>query len=123
MPGTLVWIGRKAPRTSSGASGLGSNVSCCGGPPASQRKIMLLAFPNDLSVGKIPGATDGLPHTFPAITCGNDSPSADNPPTRSSSRREKPLQSLAGEVRRESIGGNGLVAHYYVNVPSNMGQL
>jgi hypothetical protein len=99
----LVLIGLNGPRTSSGASGLGSNVSCCGGPPASQRKITLLAFPNDLSVGRIPGATVGLPHTFPDITCDSDSPSADNPPTRNISRREKPLQSRAGEVRRESI--------------------
>lgn|GEM_PF-605800 len=36
-PGTLVAIGRNAVRISAGASGFGSNVSCCGGPPARKR--------------------------------------------------------------------------------------
>ena len=33
VPGTLVEIGEKIPRISAGASGLGSNVSYCDGPP------------------------------------------------------------------------------------------
>ena len=33
-PGTLVAIGRKAPRISAGASGLRSHMSRCGGPPS-----------------------------------------------------------------------------------------
>ena len=37
IPGTLVAIDLNSPRISAGASGLGSNVSCCGGPPWSHR--------------------------------------------------------------------------------------
>ena len=37
MPGTLVEMGLNGPRISNGRRGLGSNVSCCGGPPCSQR--------------------------------------------------------------------------------------
>ncbi len=33
MPGTLVGIGLTLPRIFAGASGFGSNISCCGGPP------------------------------------------------------------------------------------------
>ena len=33
-PSRLEEIALKSPRFSDGASGLGSNVSCCGGPPA-----------------------------------------------------------------------------------------
>ena len=38
-PGTAVEIALSGPRNSAGASGLGSYVSCCGGPPSSQIKI------------------------------------------------------------------------------------
>jgi len=38
-PGIRVGIDRKLSRISEGASGLGSKVSCCGGPPA--RKIRM----------------------------------------------------------------------------------
>ena len=51
MPGTFVAIGLNSPRISAGASGLGSNVSCCGGPPWSQRKMTFLALPKLRSSG------------------------------------------------------------------------
>ena len=37
-------IGLNSPRTSAGASGLGSKVSMCDGPPASQMRMQFLAF-------------------------------------------------------------------------------
>jgi 4-amino-4-deoxy-L-arabinose transferase-like glycosyltransferase len=43
VPGTLVDTGRNGPRISTGAPGLGSNVSCCGGPPARKRTMQLRA--------------------------------------------------------------------------------
>ena len=51
-PDRLVGIVPMSPRYSSGASGLGSNVSCCAQPPGSQMWITLWAVPekwaNDL---------------------------------------------------------------------------
>ena len=41
-PGTVVAIGSISPRTCAGASGLGSHVECCGGPP--MRKRMMQDF-------------------------------------------------------------------------------
>ena len=38
-PGTAVEIALSGPRNSAGASGLGSYVSCWGGPPSSQIKM------------------------------------------------------------------------------------
>ena len=43
--GTLVWIGRNGPRASEGASGLGSKVSRCAGPPTMLMKMQLFALP------------------------------------------------------------------------------
>ena len=79
MPGTLVAIGLNSPRTSAGASGLGSQVSCCGGPPRWKRTMQALA----------------LPRVAPAARArrsraGSDRPKALRPPTRSHSRRVRP---------------------------------
>ncbi len=46
MPGIVVAIGRKSPRISAGASGLGSQVECCGGPPIKNKTMHDLALPN-----------------------------------------------------------------------------
>ena len=43
-PGTEVAIGLNSPRTSTAAPGLGSNVSMCEGPPASQIRMQFLTF-------------------------------------------------------------------------------
>ena len=43
-PGTEVAIGLNSPRTSTAASGLGSKVSMCDGPPASQIKMQFLTL-------------------------------------------------------------------------------
>ena len=43
-PGTDVAIGLNSPRTSAGAAGLGSNVSMCEGPPASQIRMQFRAL-------------------------------------------------------------------------------
>src|SRR5438132_3039496 len=45
MPGTLVAIGEKRPRYSSGASGFGSQVSSWEGPPQSHKRTTDLAEP------------------------------------------------------------------------------
>ena len=84
MPGTLVWIGLNSPRISAGASGLGSKVSCCGGPPWSQRKMTFLALPK---VAPRRSFVEAL--ACDASSAGNERPSALSPPTRSNSRRLK----------------------------------
>src|SRR5262249_10539344 len=45
-PATRVAIDFSSPRTSAGASGLGSNVSSCGGPPVRNRSTQRFARPN-----------------------------------------------------------------------------
>jgi hypothetical protein len=47
MPGTLVEIGDNSPRTFAGASGLGSQESCCGTPPVRNSITQRFARPND----------------------------------------------------------------------------
>ena len=55
MPGTFVSIGLNSPRISSGASGLRSHMSWCGGPPA--RKMLMTAL---CRLGGRPAARAGL---------------------------------------------------------------
>jgi hypothetical protein len=43
VPGIRVAIERNVSRISDGASGLGSKVSCCGGPPAKKMRMQALA--------------------------------------------------------------------------------
>ena len=45
IPGTGVAIGPNSPRTSAGASGFGSQVECCGGPPIRNRTMQAFARP------------------------------------------------------------------------------
>ena len=83
MPGTFVAMDLKVPRISSGASGFGSNVSCCGGPPL--RKMITHDFAR-------PNEADFCPGKFTARTRCSKSPVSDiprqpSPPTRSHSRR------------------------------------
>ena len=89
-PGTLVAIGRNGPRISIGAAGLGSKVSCCGGPP--ERKMIR----HELARGR-PASVAARP----ARRAGNPRPSAPRPPTRISSRRERSRLVMSG--RRTAI--------------------
>ncbi len=50
-PGILVFVAPYQPRTLSGASGLGSNVSCCPGPPHWWRKMTAFAVALSLAFG------------------------------------------------------------------------
>src|SRR5207302_1336207 len=73
-PGTLVAIGRDGPRTSAGASGLGSNESIWAVPPLVQNRITDLARPN---FGPRPSAA-----AIPAArACKWNSPGSVSPPT------------------------------------------
>ena len=76
-PGTLVWVGRNGPRTSAGASGLGSQVSSWLGPPTKNRRMQFTSF-------------------GPSAACRSpsDRPTAPAPraPTRRKSRRVRPSQ-------------------------------
>ena len=79
-PGTLVGIEPIVPRISAGASGFGSKVSCCGGPPLRKSSTQDLARPKD------------EPFTWPRPGSarskeGSPRPSAPRPPARSHSRR------------------------------------
>ena len=76
-------------RISTGASGLGSHVSCCGGPPNRNKTMHDLARPED---GAWTTPDDGV---AAAASCadhrpGNDKPSEPSPPTRNISRRATP---------------------------------
>ena len=85
MPGTLVLIGLNGPRISAGASGLGSNVSCCGGPPDRNSIITCLARPN---IRAFTGcSTAEAPFAFEPSRPGKHEASADIPPIRIRSRR------------------------------------
>ena len=92
IPGSLVAIGLDGPRISTVASGFGSKVSCCGGPPCIHRKIQLLALPNEVprSLANL-GTGNSTPRAdAPSSSLGSDSPvAALKPPTPSHSRRER----------------------------------
>src|SRR4051794_7146442 len=50
MPGKLVGIGPNSPRISGGASGFGSQVECCGGPPIRNRTTQFFALAVELGL-------------------------------------------------------------------------
>ena len=52
-PGTLVGIEPNSPRISALVSGLGSQVSCCGGPPAINSTMQFFALPISRSAGLV----------------------------------------------------------------------
>src|SRR5688500_17323423 len=99
MPATLVEIGAISPRTSAGASGLGSQVECCGGPPIKNSRMHDFALP---PLGRMTGAVAAS--AFDARSEGSVSPSAPSPPTYSASRRETPSQRRAERDRKTNIG-------------------
>src|SRR5688572_28486101 len=98
MPGTFVLIGLNAPRYSTGASGLRSNVSMWDGPPFKLMKIAEVAF---------------APFTSPAAAMRRK-PESDRPaptaPTLRKSRRVAPshVREIA-IVNSFEIAGNDLV--------------
>src|SRR5579883_273914 len=76
-PGTLVWVAPYQPRTLSGASGLGSNVSWWPGPPHWWRKMTALA------------RALGAARAVAVSSCGKVRPSRPVPPTVRRERRER----------------------------------
>ena len=82
MPGTLVWMGLKGPRTSSDASGFGSHKSMwLGAPPL---KIMMTDFALPVRSGPMPAACEK-----PAQRGNNEAPTP-----RKRLRREKRFAAL-----------------------------
>src|SRR5687767_8816714 len=83
----------KSPRISRGASGLGSQMSRCEGPPWRKIRMTLLAFPQPdllLPLGaSLPRACDSS-----WSSCARLRPKSPQPPTRSNSRRENPSHVL-----------------------------
>src|SRR5207245_9031699 len=77
----LVRTAPVAERTSSGALGLGSNVSICDGPPASQTQTTEVAFA-DLEVG--------TPTSRACSRWWRERPPSPSAPTRKKSRRDVP---------------------------------
>ena len=90
-PGTAVAIGLNSPRTSVGASGLGSNVSMCDAPPASQIRMQFRA---------LVGVFDG---EAPRLRSRNRSsiprPRKPRTPALKIDLREGPAQTIGGDVR------------------------
>ena len=90
MPGTSVAIGRNSPRTSAGASGFMSHVSCCAGPPHMNSKMHALALPKEAGEMGVAVATTALwVIALASSSLGSESPSKPKPPARMSSRRDK----------------------------------
>src|SRR5687767_11989390 len=83
VPGTFVGIVLNGPRISGGASGLGSHISCCGGPPSRKMKMQALAL-----------ARGAAAEASAASRFGSVSPASIPPPSLSMWRREKPSQDL-----------------------------
>ena len=86
-----------------GASGLGSHVSCCGGPPTRPNTMTDFARPKDPELGKFADrACDDK-------SCDSVKPPSDSPPTCSHLRRETPSHSLRpSESTKFSMVGNWL---------------
>src|SRR5579885_497890 len=80
IPATLVWIGRKGPRTSAGALGFGSQVSICEGPPTRNNMIQLTSL------------SGAAPAAFRAARAGRVSPRPATAPAWRKSRRVRPSQ-------------------------------
>ena len=94
VPGTLVLIGLKGPRTSALESGFRSQMSWWAGAPNMKQKMHDLALPNVLAVSFL--ACSALSRS------GSISPIEDNPPARSHSRRVTPSHNRAGFMSNES---------------------
>lgn len=77
-PGAAVWMVRKGPRYSSGASGFGSNVSTCDGPPPIHRTMQARA------AGRAP---EFAAWARARSKSGKAIPSVDRAPTLRKSRR------------------------------------
>src|SRR5262245_35767834 len=95
MPGNVVGIVLNSPRISTGASGFGSNVSMCDGPPCIHSRMQLTCLRFALGCSA---------RSF--RNCGNDKPIADSAPTRKKERRDTPEQSWLRPVVRSSIEWN-----------------
>ena len=103
-PGAAVAIGRNSPRISSGASGLRSHMSIVAGPPESQIWIT--------PVAGFSARASGAPRASARSASGRASPSSPATPTRRTSRRWNPSQSvrvrdIAAALRRSSVRFNG----------------
>ncbi len=100
-PGTVVAIGPNSPRTSAGASSLGSHVECWGGPPIRNRTMHDRARPKDEAPGSAPAAVaPGRSRSAKP----NPAPRQPKPPIRTTSRRFQPSQRRIPGPRRRSIG-------------------
>src|SRR5262245_59446402 len=93
VPGTTVSMGLNSPRTSAGASGLGSQVECCGGPPMRKRMMQDRALPVWAAAGA-------------ACRSASDKPNRPSPPARITSRRESPSHRRTPLSRMESMAKN-----------------
>src|SRR6266704_234371 len=92
MPGTLVLIGLKSPRTLEGALGLGSQISMWLGPPCRNSMITDLAAPKALPFDSTLAAADA----FQERNSGRFKPNKPAPPMRINSRRDQPSQVRTG---------------------------
>src|SRR5712675_1260444 len=92
MPGTLVLIGLKSPRTLEGALGLGSQISMWLGPPCRNSMSTDLAAPHALGFDSVFAAAAA----FHERNSGRFKPSKPAPPMRINSRRDQPSQVRMG---------------------------
>jgi hypothetical protein len=98
-------MGRNLPRISSGASGLGSNVSCCAAAPYRYSRMIRLARPKCAPCAAVLAAVvlSAACADCSASNCGSESDSAPRLPACSISRRVMPSQAVFLEPRIRSM--------------------
>ena len=83
-------IGRNSPRTSAGASGFMSQVSCCAGPPHMKSRMQAFALPKEAAEsGGAEFATDCPEIVRASRNLGRERPSKPKLPARMTSRRDR----------------------------------
>src|SRR5262245_21660139 len=109
-PGSVVGMVLNSPRTSAGASGLGSRVSWWVGPPCIHNRMHLMERRSRTGWAAWRRRKES-----------SDRPRVARPPTRRKVRREKPVQSEECPVIRSSMaalpqGGNGMAGRWSLHL-------
>src|SRR5579863_474527 len=101
-----------------GASGLRSNVSCCGGPPSMYKRMHAFAVPVLAEDGLADAVfADAMSaRACPAKSWGSESPIADSPPTCKIVRRASGVEALnrLGCMQAFQIGTSNVECHVMI---------
>ena len=95
MPGILLLIGLNSPRTLDGASGLGSQMSMCDGPPCRNRTITDFADPNPVEPAYRLDPSEARAWSWRRNTSWRVTPNSPKEPIFMNSRLDDPSQNRA----------------------------